>query len=67
MAVALYDYHSKYYGNPIQLYTADIEEVIEAAKLHFAPSDVGHFNKVLQLSCERYKVQIIILGMQLLK
>lgn len=38
MAVALYDYHSKYYGNPIQLYTADIEEVIEAANYTLPPA-----------------------------
>lgn len=48
MVLALQDYHSKYYRNPIQVYTANIDDIIEVAKFYFAPSDMGHFNKVLK-------------------
>lgn len=48
MVLTLQDYHSKYYRNPIQVYTANIDDIIEVAKFYFAPSDMSHLNKVLK-------------------
>ena len=56
IAELLYIHKPHKYSSRHDVYQANIQDIYEMVQIHFAPRDLGHFNKLLYLSCKKYEV-----------
>ena len=56
IAELLYVHKPQRYNSRNDVYKANIQDIYEMVQIHFAPRDLGHFNKLLLTSCKKYEV-----------
>jgi hypothetical protein len=56
IAELLYIHKPHKYSSRHDVYQANIQDIYEMVQIHFAPRDLGHFNKLLYSSCKKYEV-----------